>query len=78
MTAKIFKLYPYQRQAIDALSGLLGREALARRDYAEASFFDGYHYQHIADWLDVARLKRAEDAHAAFRRRHPNISNLWD
>ena len=41
-------------------------------DYAEASFFDGFHYQHIAAWLDVRRQReRRRVAAAAFeRRRH--------
>lgn len=26
-------------------------------DYAEASYFDGYHFKHIAAWLDEKRLK---------------------
>lgn len=28
------------------------------RNYAEASFFDGFHFSHIADWLEHLRLKR--------------------
>lgn len=26
--------------------------------YSEASYFDGYHYQHIADWQEHQRLER--------------------
>lgn len=26
--------------------------------YAEASYFDGYHFQHIAAWQDHKRLER--------------------
>jgi hypothetical protein len=25
--------------------------------YSEASYFDGYHYQHIAEWEEFNRLK---------------------
>lgn len=28
--------------------------------YAEASYFDGYHFQHIAAWEEQKRLKRIE------------------
>ena len=28
--------------------------------YDEASYFDGYHFQHIADWLEMKRLRRIE------------------
>lgn len=28
-------------------------------DYAEASYFDGYHFQHVAAWRDHQRLLRA-------------------
>lgn len=30
-------------------------------DYAEASYFDGYHFQHIAAYRDDQRLKRIAD-----------------
>lgn len=30
-------------------------------DYAEASYFDGYHFQHIADWEQAKRTKRLND-----------------
>jgi len=37
--------------------------------YAEASYFDGYHFQHIVAWEDHKRLERikqkAEDYHYA-------------
>ena len=26
--------------------------------YSEASYFDGYHFQHIAAWLEEKRIKR--------------------
>lgn len=26
--------------------------------YAEAAYFDGAHFQHIADWLEQARINR--------------------
>lgn len=26
--------------------------------YSEASYFDGYHFAHIASWLDHKRLER--------------------
>lgn len=29
--------------------------------YSEASFFDGYYFQHIADWKEYKRLKRIKD-----------------
>lgn len=38
------------------------------RNYAEASYFDGYHFQHIADWLQAERLMRLERQHAAYVR----------
>lgn len=28
--------------------------------YAEASYFDGYHFQHIAAWEDYKRLQRIQ------------------
>jgi hypothetical protein len=28
--------------------------------YAELSYFDGYHFQHLADWQEVQRLKRIQ------------------
>lgn len=39
--------------------------------YAEAAHFDGAHVQHIADYLEVRRLKRlrAEAVRAAAKRR---------
>lgn len=27
-------------------------------DYAEASYFNGAHFQHIADWLEARRINR--------------------
>lgn len=30
------------------------------RDYAEASYFDGYHFQHIADFYEYGRLAQIE------------------
>jgi hypothetical protein len=41
--------------------------------YAEASYFDGYHFQHIAAWQDHQRLARiaAEGRKLFERRRHP-------
>lgn len=32
----------------------------AVRNYSEASYFGGYHFQHIADWLENERLRRIE------------------
>lgn len=29
--------------------------------YSEASYFDGYHFQHIAEWEEQRRLKRIRD-----------------
>lgn len=29
--------------------------------YSEASYFDGYHFQHIAAWEEHRRLKRIRD-----------------
>lgn len=26
--------------------------------YSEASYFDGYHFKHIADWQEKKRLER--------------------
>lgn len=26
--------------------------------YSEAAYFDGYHFQHIADWQEAKRLAR--------------------
>lgn len=42
------------------------------QNYAEASYFDGYHFQHIAAYLDSRRLKRLrrEAARAVDRRRN--------
>lgn len=47
------------------------------RAYAEASYFDGYHFQHIADYLDHCRLQMIERDVEAYRRRHPRIAELW-
>lgn len=30
--------------------------------YAELSYFDGAHFQHIADWQEHKRLKRLHEA----------------
>lgn len=39
--------------------------------YSEASYFDGYHFQHIAAWQDHLRLRRlqAVAARSACRRK---------
>lgn len=37
--------------------------------YAEAAYFDGNHCQHVADWLDARRRKRAETDMRDMRRR---------
>lgn len=40
------------------------------QNYAEASFFDGYHFQHIAAWQEHLRLQRIErNARRSFERR---------
>lgn len=41
--------------------------------YAEASYFDGYHFQHIAAWLEFRRLQGIRRRNAAMieRRRVP-------
>ena len=31
--------------------------------YAEASYFDGYAFQHIADWQEENRLRRIRERH---------------
>lgn len=40
--------------------------------YSEASYFDGYHFQHIADWKEHLRLTRklldASKSHLAYLR----------
>lgn len=38
--------------------------------YSEASYFDGYHFQHIAAWEDHNRLERIRrDNQRAYERR---------
>ncbi len=37
-------------------------------NYSEASYFDGYHFQHIVAWLDHLRLKRIAKANATMLR----------
>jgi hypothetical protein len=37
--------------------------------YAEASFFDGYHFQHIVAWKEYNRLKRIKVKFVEFTRR---------
>jgi hypothetical protein len=38
--------------------------------YAELSYFDGAHFQHIADWHEHKRLERIDQrARQAFRRK---------
>lgn len=32
--------------------------------YSEAAYFDGYHVQHIADWLEHKRIERIFKANA--------------
>jgi hypothetical protein len=34
-------------------------------DYAEASYFDGYHFRHIAAWQDHQRQRRLATARRA-------------
>jgi len=47
-------------------------------DYAEASYFDGYAFQHIADWRERERLarieKRSREAFQRNRRRNGRFS----
>lgn len=39
-------------------------------DYAEASYFDGYHFQHIAAYNEEQRLRRiAKQSRQAYERR---------
>lgn len=39
--------------------------------YSEAAYFDGYHFQHIADWQEAKRLARIRtDAIKALDRRN--------
>lgn len=40
--------------------------------YSEASYFEGFHYQHIADWEDFKRTKmlNARSARIVRERRH--------
>lgn len=38
------------------------------RNYDEASFFDGFHFAHIAAWLEHLRLRRI-DIHCIAARR---------
>lgn len=41
--------------------------------YSEASYFDGYHFQHIAAWEEMRRLQgiRARACRMIERRRNP-------
>lgn len=43
------------------------------QNYAEASYFDGYAYQHIAEWQEMRRLQgiRARACRMIERRRNP-------
>lgn len=43
------------------------------QNYAEASYFDGYHYQHIAAWQEMRRLQGIRRRAGAMieRRRNP-------
>lgn len=34
-------------------------------NYSEASYFDGYHFQHIAAWMERVRLERIRREGAA-------------
>lgn len=39
--------------------------------YAELSYFDGYHFQHVADWCEHLRVQRLRArARATIDRRH--------
>jgi len=40
-------------------------------DYAEASYFEGFHFQHIAAWLEQRRLQ-----HQAQRARQGCLSGI--
>lgn len=43
----------------------------SKMDYAEASYFDGAHFAHIAAWRDRQRLLRIDaQCHARGRRDH--------
>lgn len=43
-------------------------------DYAEASYFDGYHFQHIARYLEKLRLDRIKrKCDHAFRKTPYNV-----
>lgn len=37
-------------------------------DYAEASYFDGYHFQHIALWKEMERVTRIRNEAIAIAR----------
>lgn len=39
--------------------------------YSEASYFDGYHFQHIAAWEDERKHRRIERAMARARTTRP-------
>ena len=39
-------------------------------DYAEASYFEGYHFQHIAAWRENARVKGIQRRHQVYHDRN--------
>lgn len=39
--------------------------------YAEASYFEGYHFAHIAAWIDHKRVRRLREAGRRAIRRCP-------
>ena len=75
-TLPAFKLYPYQQEMVDFLSRvpegqpvrIIARLHCTGRsfrplgfNYAEASYFLGYHFQHVAAFQEHLRLRRIDD-----------------
>lgn len=46
--------------------------------YSEMSYFDGFHFAHIAAYEEDLRLQhKRKSAVAAFRRNHPRLVAFW-
>lgn len=69
MTNSLIPNYPMpiewaNRSPDDTFADLVGLNwplVLRTREYAEASYFDGYHFQHIAAYHEHLRLRRIND-----------------